>query len=162
MRTFHRRTQAIAALLGLTVLSGCAGLTPRTAVTIDSDPQGASVRVSGKLVGVTPVTLDIDTVFPNHWTDKADPDEEGIAFYRRMETVDITKDGCELYTKRFMSEDVMKDHKITLRCDPNYRAPATAEGGVEQRLRRLDELRGKGLISDEEFNEQRRRILNTL
>lgn len=134
----------------------------RTAVLIDSEPQGASVRVSGKLIGVTPVKANIDDVFPMHWTSRVETDEEGFAFYRRMEMVEISKEGCELYSKRYMDKDLLTDTRVTLKCDPNYKAPAVAEDGVEQRLRKLDELRGKGLISDEELREQRQRILNTL
>lgn len=151
-------------IAGLIALTGCAtpSAQPRSYVIIDSEPQGASVRVGGKLIGITPVKAELDTVFPRHWTSKVETDEEGFAFFRRMETVEISKAGCDPYSKRFMEADLVTDTKVTLKCDPNYQAPAATEGGPEQRLRTLDELRGKGLISDEEFREQRRRILNSL
>lgn len=167
MPVFKSQSRALFALLCAAGLAGCAATSlesrgPRISVLIDSEPQGASVRVSGKLIGVTPVKANLDSVFPRHWTSKVETDEEGFAFFRRMEMVEISKEGCDLFSKRFMEADLQADAKVTLRCDPNYRAPTAAENSAEQRLRTLDDLRGKGLISDDEFRDQRQRILNSL
>lgn len=166
MPVFKSQSRAVLTLLCAAALGGCASTSlesggPRTSILIDSEPQGASVRITGKLIGVTPVNANIDSVFPKHWTSKVETDDEGFAFFRRMETVEVSKDGCDLFSKRFMEADLKADVKVTLRCDPNYRAPA-AENSAEQRLRTLDELRSKGLISDDEFRDQRQRILNSL
>jgi hypothetical protein len=45
---------------------------------------------------------------------------------------------------------------------PQGSAPATAAGKIEERLRILDELKSKGVITDEEYRAKRKRILDEL
>lgn len=157
-----------------TLLAGCAGnagLKIRNTVLIESVPPGAQVVVAGREVGVTPVTLELDKNFPRRWTSRVKSDEEGFAFYRRLETVDIKKDGCETYTRQFVEADLARDIQVTLKCDPNYQAPLAAPAtapapapvvNIEQRLRTVEDLKTKGLITDDEYRAQRQRILNGL
>jgi len=149
------------------VLAGCAGaqVESREKIVIDSQPQGAQVRVGGKDIGVTPVSVVLDDVFPRHWTSRISEDEEGFAIYRRLEVVELKKEGCEPFTVK-LAENQMDRDTVTfaLKCDPNYKpappAPvAQPAGSVEERLRTLEELKRKGLISDEEYRAQRQRIL---
>lgn len=161
-------------LLGSAVLAGCGGNAPlklRSAVSITSAPPGAQVWVSGREVGVTPLTVQLDQVFPRHWTTRINSDEEGFAFYRRLETLDIKKDGCEPYTQQVVEADLARDISVTLKCDPNYQpapvvspaASTPASGaGIEQRLRTLEDLKTKGLITEDEYRAQRQRILDGL
>ena len=156
------------ALLVSAAISGCAGapIGPREEITIDSDPQGARVYVAGAEVGITPLPVVLDKVFPRRWTSRISDDEEAFAFYRRLETVELKKDGCETYKKRYVESELKDDIKVALRCDPNYKpAPAGAPpqaASIEQRLRALEDLKGKGLITEEEFRSQRQRILGDL
>jgi len=162
------RAARVALCLAPLVLAGCAGgpVAAREKIVIDSDPQGAQVRVGGKDVGVTPVSVVLDDVFPKHWTSRINEDEQGFAFYRRLEVVELKKDGCAPYTTKLVDSELDRDVvKFALKCDPNYKpapaAPAAQPAAsVEERLRALDELKGKGLITDEEYRAQRQRILN--
>ncbi len=161
-------------LIGSALLAGCGGamgVKLREAVLIESVPPGAQLMVSGRDIGVTPLTVDLDKVFPRHWTTRIKTDEEGFAFYRRLETLDLKKDGCEPYTQQVVETDLARDIKITLKCDPNYRAePVVAPAAVlpapnvdiEHRLRALEDLKTKGLVTDDEYRAQRQRILNGL
>ncbi len=160
-------------LIGSALLAGCGGAVGvklREAVLIESVPPGAQLMVSGRDIGVTPLTVDLDKVFPRHWTTRIKTDEEGFAFYRRLETLDIKKDGCEPYTQQVVETDLARDIKIVLKCDPNYQAaPMMAPAAmpalnvdIEHRLRTLEELKTKGLVTDDEYRAQRQRILNGL
>ncbi len=171
MLTRHPLLLFITALAGALAVSACATQTveKRTHIRIESEPAGANVRITGRLVGVTPIALEIDKEFPQHWTSKVDTDEDGIAFYRQLEFVEISKDGCEPVTKRVMKEELKSDINVTLKCDPaalTRPTPATpsppATESVEDRLKKLDDLHSKGLITDDEHREQRQRILNSL
>jgi hypothetical protein len=164
------RPPACCALLIVAAAGGCAmPLKIRDQVTIDSQPQGARVFVGGKDVGSTPVTLNLDEAFPRHWTGRL-PDEDaettGFSIYRRLETVDLKKDGCDIFTRQYRESDLARDINAVLKCDPNrVPAPAAAPGAsesVEQRLRELERLKRDGLITDEEYADQRRRILNAI
>ena len=160
-------------LIGSALLAGCGGAVGvklREAVLIESVPPGAQLIVSGRDIGVTPLTVDLDKVFPRHWTTRIKTDEEGFAFYRRLETLDLKKDGCEPYAQQVVETDLARDIKITLKCDPNYHAAQVAPAAVlpapivdiEHRLRALEDLKTKGLVTDDEYRAQRQRILNGL
>jgi hypothetical protein len=116
-------------------------------------------------IGVTPVSVVLDDVFPKHWTSRISEDEESFAIYRRLEVVELKKDGCAPYTTKLVESQMDRDVvKFALKCDPNYKpapvAPvAQPAGSVEERLRTLDELKRKGLVTDEEYRAQRQRIL---
>ena len=169
------RKPALLTLLCAATLSGCASLPqPASSITINSDPTGADVIVSGKPIGTTPISVVLDKVFPRHWTGRIKSDVgPGFAFYRRLATVTIKKVGCKPYTKQYTGHDLRHDFTITLTCGPQYMPtsqtaappPAAASGGyaaIEQRLQELQNLKKKGLITDQEYQEQQQRILNQL
>lgn len=152
-------------LPAVAMVAACAALPQkRERISIESDPPGARVFVSGKELGATPLPVVVDEVFPMHWTTRIDPSEEGFAHYRRLELLEIKKDGCEPYSRHMTGAALENDIKVTLKCDPNYSPPAAAPGAetVEQRLQNLEQLKSKGLISDDEYRLQRQRILNQL
>jgi hypothetical protein len=165
--SMRSRAARLAMCLAPAVLAGCAGgqIVARDKIVIDSEPQGAQVRVAGKEIGVTPVTVALDDVFPKHWTSRISEDEQGFAFYRRLEAVELKKDGCAPFTTKLVESEMETGAvKFALKCDPNYKpappAPvAQPAGSVEERLRTLDELKRKGLVTDEEYRAQRERIL---
>lgn len=151
-------------VLVVVACSACSGLPKvRESITIESDPPGARVLVSGKDVGLTPLPVVIDTVFPMRWTARMNDSEEGFAFYRRLERLEIKKDGCEPYANQVTGAALTNDIKVALKCDPHYVPPAAAPGEtVEQRLQKLEQLKSNGLISEDEYRQQRQRILNQL
>jgi len=164
-------------LAGSALLMGCGGAVGvklRETVQIETVPPGAHVWVSGRDIGVTPLAVDLDQAFPRHWTARIKSDEDGFAFYRRLEILDLKKEGCETVTRQVVEADLARDIKVTLKCDPNYQpavgavpaavspaAPAAAQG-VEQRLRTVEDLKSKGLITDDEYRAQRQCILDGL
>ncbi len=169
-------TLTLLALAVTASLAGCAAnqIGPANRITIDSEPQGAQVLVADKQIGVTPVVVVLDDVFPMHWTSRTKKDDEGFAFYRRLDTLTIKQAGCETYSAELDTKDLEHDIKIALKCDPNYKPPvAAAPPGnaraqpaqadtIEQRLQRLEALKQKGLISDEEYRIQRQRVLGEI
>jgi hypothetical protein len=164
-------------LAGSALLTGCGGAVGvklRDTVLIETVPPGAQVKVSGRDIGVTPISVDLDQAFPRHWTTRVKTDDEGFAFYRRLEMLDLKKEGCETYTQQIVEPELARDIKITLKCDPNYQpgvvaAPAAVSTpapvpavGIEQRLRTVEDLKAKGLITEDEYRTQRQRILDGL
>ena len=172
MRKWHYQSvgKLTSTVFALAVLvAGCAGTAtdrpgPRQSIMINTEPQGARVYVAGREIGSTPLKVVLDDVFPQHWTARARPDEEAFASYRRKETVDLQKDGCEFFTHVYVEEELKDDITVKLKCDPNYKPPATGTGtnALEQRLRALEDLKSKGLVTDEEYRAQRQRILNSM
>jgi Short C-terminal domain len=170
---FSGYKHTLTTLLALAVtaaLPGCAtnGIGPADRITIDSEPRGAQVLVADKPIGVTPVVVALDDVFPMHWTSRTKKDDEGFAFYRRLDTLTIKQPGCDTYSALVDTNDLAHDIKIHLKCDPNYKPPVAtpaqpAEAStLEQRLQRLDTLKQKGLISDAEYRAQRQRVLDEI
>ncbi len=168
------RFSTVSVLLAVLLLSACAAgghNGPKNTITVDSQPQGAQVHAGERALGRTPVTIVLDDVFPKRWTSRTEKDDEGFAFYRRLGTLSFNKGGCQPYTLSVDSETLRDDIKVALTCDPNYQPPAAGEsdgredavtGTIEQRLRRLDELRHRGLLTEEEYRNQRQRILSDL
>lgn len=171
------RTAAWLALAVTALLPACAAnqFGPVDRITIDSEPQGAQVLVANKPVGVTPLAVVLDDVFPLHWTKRTDRDSgEGFAFYRRLDTLMIKKEGCDPYIAQVNTDDLARDIKINLKCDPNYKPPVVVEPAgpapvqrataqsLEQRLQQLESLKQKGLITSDEYNTQRQRILGEI
>ena len=169
------RTAAWLALAVMALLPACAAnqFGPIDRITIDSEPQGAQVLVADKPVGVTPLAVVLDDVFPLHWTARTDKDTEGFAFYRRLDTLTIKKEGCDPYTAQVDCTDLARDIKIKLKCDPNYKPPVAAQpagptpaqgatDSLEQRLQQLESLKQKGLITNDEYRVQRQRILGEI
>lgn len=168
------RLSVVPTLLAAVFLTACAAGThtaPKNIITVDSEPQGVKVHAGENELGRTPVTIVLDDVFPKHWTSRTEKDEEGFAFYRRLGTLSFSRGGCEPYTMLVDSNTLRDDIKVKLTCDPNYQPPAGGEveaGGdeatatIEQRLRRLDDLRHRGLLTEQEYRAQRQRILSNL
>ena len=172
------RTAVWLALAVTALLPACAAnrFGPIDRITIDSEPQGAQVLVANKSVGVTPLAVVLDDVFPLHWTTRTDRDNNGFAFYRRLDTLTIKKEGCDPYIAQVNTDDLAHDIKISLKCDPNYKPPVlvepagpgpapvqrTAAESLEQRLQQLESLKQKGLITSDEYRMQRQRILGEI
>lgn len=142
---------------------------------ITSDPLGAEVYVMGARVGVTPLTLDQERVFP-------------VVYPREQQSlygvVELRKPGCTTQSVKVGTKTVTKGVQIKLACGeaavPVVAVPAlrqsaavpTLEQTVREvsrdystyatRLRQIIELREKGLITEQESREIRQRILGEL
>jgi hypothetical protein len=164
-------------------LGGCSGMGgglsgSHNEITIDSDPQHASVYAEGTELGMTPLVIRPGEVFQARFTTGGATG--GIAAFRYVGMLSIKKDGCKSYTTQVDDNILSRDIHVKLDCDPSYRAektpPATTEKApvtpdahvnkpdiaVEERLQRIESLYRKGLISEDEYRTLRKRILDTL
>jgi hypothetical protein len=167
----NRRMFLLAAVV---TFAGCAAApTVRQEKTITTDPSGATVYANKAEIGQTPLTVVPDKVWPPRFVNWS---------YRRTGTLTIKKPGCKTYTREMDDSVLREDMHVKLDCDPNYKAPAPAassqmppstsaptsqpeparRGDLEFRLRRLESLHDKGLITDKEYRSIRQKILEQL
>lgn len=145
----------------LAVAAGCAANAPLRpdGFPVSSDPPGATVYAAGKTVGVTPLVVRQRDVFPTAF----DQGEE-----RMYGTIELRKEGCRDNVVRVNTSVVAKGIHVMLDCGQAKPAPpaaAPSEAGSptpRERLLRLQELRDQGLVTDEEYREIRKRILEGL
>ena len=169
-------------------LQGCSG---RKGITIDSDPQGASILADGKNIGNTPLHIKQDDVFPPHW--------HGTSYMVKGK-LEIQKEGCDSFNMEVNDFVLSQDIKASLDCRPgaaqsmsvpdtvsdmpevkdtkavsDVPAPApvraeppasaqssTADDEIEKRLTRLKDLHERGVITSKEYADQRKRILDSI
>jgi hypothetical protein len=141
---------------GMNNLFPAAGDNP---IKIESDPSGAEVYVMGEKVGVTPLKISHQDVFPNLYP------KEKLSLYGR---VTLKKVGCSDFTRTVSAEISNAGLRAQLDCvnmNPTSRTfmetPHSNET-LEQRLDKIKELLNKGLISEEEAKKARERVLNDL
>lgn len=174
-----RRPSCLLAPLVIALASGCAPMGAKPGrVDVTSDPAGAEVYAMGSKVGVTPLTLDQDVIFPLTYP------SEKQALYG---VVELRKAGCADARQRVSTRALARGIHVKLDCGTAARvetpaprqaqpappaAPVNAhvpptpaakeKPGIELRLRQVQDLRDKGLITEQEAQEIRRRILDEL
>lgn len=164
-----QRWLSILSLAGL--LAGCAGTSsltesPAKGIKVSSDPAGATVVANGAELGQTPLQI----VPGNHFRSGF----VGLS-YRYVGKLSVKKPGCETWSTDVNDFVLSKDIHAKLKCDPNYRAPEPAstvsvnpatgtpvQESAADRLERIENLRKKGLISDDEYKQLRARVLDKL
>lgn len=143
-------------------LSGCSGNSlaskSGSSFAVTSKPEGATVYVLGKPVGETPLTLEQRSVFPLVY-----PPELANLYGR----VELRLKGCETLQRPVSGRVLAKGLRAKLECENvvqiNGEQAAVAETkSIKQRLLELQILKDEGLISVEEFQAQRQRILGEL
>jgi len=160
---FLKHTKKILALFSLLLAAGCssaggagnlfavAGDKP---IKLESIPPGADVYVMGEKVGVTPLQISRDKVFPNLYP------KEKESLYGR---VTLRKAGCLDFTRTISTEIGNNGLHAQLDCgDKNPAAAPRNSETVEQRLDKIKELQSKGLITEDEAKQARERILKEL
>mgnify|MGYP005848815013 CR=1 FL=1 len=155
---YHRLTPSMILTLALT--SGCAWWGPEPGqVQVQSDPPGADVYVMGEKVGVTPISVPQEVIVPVTYP-AAKQDLYG--------TVTLRKAGCADSVRRVSTGAVSRGIHAKLECQDASGGVAPGGGArlapqlLEERLRRLKDLQDKGLITDEDAAEARRRMLGEL
>jgi len=146
--------------------SGNGGLFPSVVngpFKVESLPSGADVYVMGEKIGITPMMVSRKDVFPNIY-----PHDKESLYGKVM----IKKEGCFEYTRPVSAEISSKGLHAKLDCTTNKAIRQEAMPGtiavahdretVEQRLEKIKDLLGKGLITEEEASKARERILNDL
>jgi hypothetical protein len=160
-------TATTAVLAGF--ICGCAPLGSQPGyVQITSDPSGAEVYVMGEKTGVTPLRVEQAAVFPPAYS------EDKKHLYG---TVELRRTGCSNSLQRVSSTAIARGVHVKLDCgaaagkerspgdaQPAQTAPAAppVAESLETRLKRVQELREKGLITEQEAAETRRRLLQDL
>lgn len=174
-----RPLSCLLALLVIALAPGCAPMGAKPGrVDVTSDPAGADVYAMGSKVGVTPLTLDQDVVFPLTYP------IEKQALYG---VVELRKAGCADARQGVSTRALARGIHVRLDCGEAAAAEKTAPrqmqpaptpvpasgqvapapapketSGIELRLRQVKDLRDKGLITEQEAQEIRRRILDEL
>jgi hypothetical protein len=157
--------------------AGCTGVTSLSGdetLSIKSQPTSASVFIMDKKVGVTPLEIRQETLYPTTY-DPAKQDQYG--------TVTLKHEGCADYTQHIGYRELAKDMDISLVCGeaneklmaepsvsdsdtrsnhPDAKRQPMQKKAVKQRLIELDQLKQEGLISPEEYRSIRQRILNAI
>jgi len=134
-------------------------------ITVTSSPSGATVKANGDKLGETPLKVNIDKSFPRRWV----PAEDYGIVYRVSGKLIIGKSGCDDYTIPVSNTAPAEDIDVTLVCTEEEPAPSAAETAepvisedVEQRLKKLEKLYRDGVISADEYQQHRNRILGEL
>ncbi|MEN8170643.1 MAG: PEGA domain-containing protein [Pseudomonadota bacterium] len=151
-------------------LFGCSGntLIPSHSdqISVDSVPVGASVLVLGEAMGQTPMSLSTRDVFPQSF------ELEKQHLYGRIQ---LTYPGCEPFITTVSSRIVSDGLKAELDCVdsnvPQEKAsvspqaetpPETEPSELKQRLQQLKGLFEEELISEQDYAEKRRQLLEQL
>lgn len=176
MRMFVTRSSVLTLAL---LLSACAALGDKPGkLSVKSEPSGAEVWVMGAKVGETPLVVDEGLVFPLTYP------KDKQALYGLVE---LRKAGCVSSTLSVSAKKVERGINAQLDCGVAAPKPAAVmsapvsvvpvvpaapaestkpmviEGAsIEARLRRVTELRDKGVISEQEAQVIRQRILGEL
>jgi hypothetical protein len=134
-------------------------------ITVTSSPAGASVRANGNKLGETPLEVNIDKSIPSKWMRAED---YGIV-YRVSGKLTLEKNGCEDFTIPVSPQEPADDVNVTLVCTEQKPAPRAVETvkpavpeSMQQRLKKLEKLYREGVISSDEYEQHRNRILGEL
>ena len=155
---------SVATLLSATLLGGCGGMPIGGAsghINIISDPPGATAYADNMELGATPLAIVPGEHFRSGFVGTA---------YRYYGKLSLKKPGCEPYSIDVNDYILSRDVHATLKCDPDYHPPAPANAqqaapssqNYSERLERIEALRKQGLLSDEEYKNLRKRILDEL
>ncbi|MGZ5443062.1 MAG: SHOCT domain-containing protein [Thermoanaerobaculia bacterium] len=134
-------------IVAMVLAAGCAS---NKAIQIRSTPSGATVFVDGKQVGVTPLVLTTNDLMPGRAFD-AKPSTQAMLV--------IEKAGYASYQLR-LREFSLPD-EVNAGLHPHVPATPTPPppSDVVQEIERLQQLREKGAITEEEFQKLKRAVL---
>jgi hypothetical protein len=124
--------------------------------TVTSTPAGATVYVMGQALGVTPQEILREQVFPGNYPSQLQA-EYGI--------VTLEYQGCETY-RRSVNNTILEDGLAAKLNCKSTEAPAAIPMAptltTKQRLIELKSLYDEGLITEQEYKERRKAVLNDI
>ncbi|MBX3026974.1 PEGA domain-containing protein [bacterium] len=159
------RHAAVATACAVITAAGCGTQT----LSLKTYPPGAKATINGKFVGITPVDYQL-------------PEDSGAKQY----TYKVEKENYEaadgVFTRRvapgrivgavftagilliFRSVTYFPPAEVELQPVTSLanKAPAVAQGSVEERLKKIESLHDKGLLSDQEYKRLRSDVLDEL
>lgn len=145
--------------LAAILLGGCGGMIvseKSDRIRLASDPAGATAYADGNELGATPLEISPGAHFRSGFV--------GMS-YRYYGKLSFKKPGCEPYSVEVNDAILARDVHARLKCDPGYRPPdllTPASDKYAERLERIETLRKKALISDEEYKALRKHVLDEL
>lgn len=158
----------ITIICALFLLQGCAGssLNQQKSPNVTSSPAGATVFANGLEIGKTPLLRDLYDDFPAGWKG---------ATYTAQGVLMMKMEGCKDYTLKINDRILSKPIHAELECNrvsaPEKPTPTMAaqtktknstESATEKRLRELESLYKKGIVTEAEYQNTRARILSEL
>ena len=153
----------ITIICAILLLQGCAGSsTKHKPADVTSSPSGATVFANILELGKTPLKHNLYDAFPGGWQN---------SIYQAQGVLVLKKDGCKDYTLKVSDLILSKPIHAELECSevsapekptPSVAAQIDTESGTEKRLKKLEGLFKKGLITKDEYQRNRERILSEL
>ena len=150
------------------LLPACAGpsVKQQEPPSVTSTPSGADVYANGKKLGVTPLHYRLHTAFPAGWKNM---------MFQAQGVLMVKRDGCEDYTLEVNDYVLSRPVHAELVCGENIGPVSVQEpeppggvtgaatgDGVESRLKQLEDLFNRGIITESEYKTTRERMLNEL
>lgn len=155
------------------LLQGCSGSSVKEGkpANVTSVPSGASVYANGVKLGVTPLQHNLYKAFPAGWSNWE---------YSATGVLMVKKAGCEDYVLRIndyiLSKPIHAELKCTKVVEHKDAMPAVSDekkkvltapavkssSDIENRLRKVKDLYEKGIITQDEYSETRKRILGDI
>jgi len=143
------------------LLQACVESTVRQPKLADvtSSPSGATVYANGKKLGTTPLNYDLYEVFPAGWANSS---------YQAQGELQVKMSGCDTFTLSVSDYILSKPVHAEMKCNEIEQQAIlpvknkALSGGIEKRLKELSVLHEKGVITKNEYETTRLRILSEL
>ena len=154
------KTKTIISASLVFLLSACNGVfinENHNELSVRTEPAGASVYVMGEQQGVTPMTLNITKLYPVGYS------KENKQDYGR---VTLKHEGCTDLTVKVTNQMTGKGLNEKLACADDEKMIVkevhSSDKSIRQRLQELKTLKDDGLIDNQEYQQARQRILQSL
>ena len=154
----HKTTIII--ISALLLLQGCAGSSTKQSKPADvtSTPSGATVFANILELGKTPLKHNLYDAFPGGWQN---------SIYQAQGVLIVKKDGCKDFTLKVSDFILSKPIHAELECSEVSKPEKMTSvnmprSDTEQRLKDVEALFKKGLITKDEHKTTRERILSEL
>ncbi len=159
-------------IIAISLMQACSGSSVKqpSPANVTSTPSGATVYANELKLGVTPLHYEPYKAFPAGWRD---------AMYQAQGVLKVKMNGCEEFALKVNDYILSKPIHAELKCsEPSTPERSTATAlektksvvtpvvlplsATEKRLEELEALYEKGIITKQEYNTTRERILNEL
>jgi hypothetical protein len=159
---FKTTAMIVSALL---LLLGCADSSVKEEIpaNVTSNPSGADVFANLLELGKTPLRANLYDAFPAGWQN---------SIYQAQGVLVVKKDGCKDFTLKVNDLILSKPIHAELKCSEATKPEkstatvsspnVTTTSNTEKRLEELEGLYKKGIVTKEEYQNTRARILNEL